>query len=461
MRNLRRSLAALLVVGLVGVVAPAPAGADTLDDLRARKAAAQKAQSAAEKEISDLEEDLEDTDAEMAAAFVELRRVEALLPVAQAELDEAVATHTKAQAEADALGERLEDAKAQESLLVTQVQEQDAAAKATRASIAELARRAYRGEGRADSLGLVVGASSTEEFVNRYTLSQTALRAQTNSLTDLQQAEATSRNAQARLAGVREQITELKTEADAAVVAAQAAQAAAEEKKQEVANLVASQKTQLAKIEARKQQQLAAKAKKEADAAALEDEIQKVIGLTKKEKARLAAIREAERKRAEEAAKKALEEAKKKGTKPPTTLPVNNNPPSSSKFLAYPVKNVHITSSYGYRMHPVLHYLRLHAGTDFRAYCGTPIYAAAGGTVQWARYVSGFGNQVMVNHGTVNGANLMTSYNHFSKFAVSSGQKVKKGQLVGYSGTTGTSTACHLHFEVYVNGSTVNPMSML
>lgn len=460
MRNLRRSLAALLVVGLVGVVAPAPAGADTLDDLRAKKQAAQKAQNAAEKEIADLEEDLEDTDADMAAAFVELKRVEALLPVAQAELDEAVATHTQAQATANALGERLEDAKSQEALLVTQVQEQDAAAKSTRASIAELARRAYRGEGSADSLGLVVGASSTEEFVDRYTLSQTALRAQTNSLTDLQQAEATSRNAQARLAGVREQIAKLKKEADAAVVAAQEAQAAAEAKKQEVANLVASQQAQLTKIEARKNQQLAAKAQKEADAKALEDELQKVIGLTKKEKARLAAIRAAERKRAEEAAKKAAEEAKKNGTKAPTSLPVND-PPSSSKFLAYPTKNVHITSRYGYRMHPVLGYLRLHAGTDFRAYCGTPIYASAGGRVQWARYVSGFGNQVMINHGTVGGANLMTSYNHFSRFAVSSGQKVKKGQLVGYSGTTGTSTACHLHFEVYVNGSTVNPMSML
>lgn len=460
MRNLRRSLAALIVVGLVAVVAPAPAGADTLDDLREKKEAAQKARSAAEKEIDNLEEDLEDTDADMAAAYVELKRVEALLPVAQAELDEAVATHTKAQAAADALGERLEDAKSQESLLVTQVQEQDAAATTTRASIAELARRAYRGEGRADSLGLVVGASSTEDFVDRYTLSQTALRAQTNSLTDLQQAEATSRNAQARLAGVREQIASLKTEADAAVVAAQEAQGAAEKKKQEVAALVSSQQAQLAKIENRKAQQLAAKAQKEADAKALENEIQKVIGLTQKEKARLAAIRAAERKAAEEAAKKAAEDAKKNGSKPPTSLP-GNDPPSSSKFLAYPVKNVHITSRYGYRMHPVLGYLRLHAGTDFRAYCGTPIYASAAGTVQWARYVSGFGNQVLINHGTVAGANLMTSYNHFSKFAVATGQRVSKGQLVGYSGTTGTSTACHLHFEVYVNGSTVNPMSML
>ena len=453
MRNLRRSVAAVLLLALVGLSAPAPAGADTLDDLREKREAAQQAQSAAKDAIGDLEEDLEDTDAEMAAAFVELRKVQALLPVAQAELDEAVATHTKAQNDAAALAERLADAKSLEAQLLTKVDEQNAAATTTRASIADLARRAYRGEGNPDSMSLVVGASSTEEFVDRYTLSQAALRAQTNSLTDLQQAEATTRNSQARLTGVREEIAKLKTAADAAVTVAADAKAVAEAKQQEVAGLVASQEAQLTTIEARKTQQLAAKAQKESDAKALEKEIQRVIGLTQKEKARLAAIRAAELKKAEE-------EAKKNAS---TSTPDLSGPPpsSSSKFLAYPTKNVHITSSYGYRLHPVLGYVRLHAGTDFRAYCGTAIYAAAAGRVQWARAVPGFGNQVLVNHGTVNGANLMTSYNHFSRFAVSTGQEVTKGQLVGYSGNTGTSTACHLHFEVYVNGSTVNPMTML
>ena len=66
-----------------------------------------------------------------------------------------------------------------------------------------------------------------------------------------------------------------------------------------------------------------------------------------------------------------------------------------------------------------------------------------------------------LNHGTVGGKNLMTSYNHLTRFAVSSGQKVEKGKVIGYSGNTGLSGACHLHFEVYVNGSTIDPMSVL
>ena len=93
--------------------------------------------------------------------------------------------------------------------------------------------------------------------------------------------------------------------------------------------------------------------------------------------------------------------------------------------------------------------------------CGTPIYAAAEGKVLWAKYLNGFGNQVMVDHGYVKGNSLMTSYNHLSKFAVHSGQYVSRGQVVGYSGNEGLSLGCHLHFEVYVNGHTVNPMSIL
>jgi murein DD-endopeptidase MepM/ murein hydrolase activator NlpD len=114
------------------------------------------------------------------------------------------------------------------------------------------------------------------------------------------------------------------------------------------------------------------------------------------------------------------------------------------------------------RFHPVLQYYRLHAGTDFRAYCGTPILAPADGTVLYARYLEGLGNQVLINHGySSGGSSVMTSANHLTSFAVSSGQQVSRGQVIGYSGTTGTSTACHLHFEVYVNGSTVDPMGWL
>jgi murein DD-endopeptidase MepM/ murein hydrolase activator NlpD len=112
------------------------------------------------------------------------------------------------------------------------------------------------------------------------------------------------------------------------------------------------------------------------------------------------------------------------------------------------------------RFHPVLHYWRLHAGTDFGASCGTPVRAAASGTVVRAGWAGGFGNQVVIDHGRMRGAGLASSYNHLSRI-IARGGRVSRGQLIGYSGTTGLSTGCHLHFEVYVNGVHVNPMNWL
>ncbi len=122
---------------------------------------------------------------------------------------------------------------------------------------------------------------------------------------------------------------------------------------------------------------------------------------------------------------------------------------------------MYVTSEYGMRFHPILHVWRLHSGIDLRDYCGQPVYAGRDGTVVWTRTRSGYGNQVMVDHGWVNGVSLMSSYNHLTSWVVTAGQVVKAGQLIAYAGNTGTSTACHLHFEVYINGATTNPRPYL
>ncbi|WP_188037434.1 M23 family metallopeptidase, partial [Actinotalea sp. JY-7885] len=142
-------------------------------------------------------------------------------------------------------------------------------------------------------------------------------------------------------------------------------------------------------------------------------------------------------------------------------------PPSGGSSASRPFINpssvnpMYVTSDYGMRLHPLLGYYRLHAGTDLRTWCGTPLYAGASGTVEWARARSGFGNQVMINHGYWQGQSLMSSYNHMTSFAVSGGQQVSQGQLIGYAGNTGTSGGCHLHFEVYVNGNTRDPRPLI
>ncbi len=130
-------------------------------------------------------------------------------------------------------------------------------------------------------------------------------------------------------------------------------------------------------------------------------------------------------------------------------------------FLDYPVPGAYLTSPYGMRMHPVLHVYKLHDGTDFGAGCGTPILAPADGKVVAQYYNAGYGNRVIIAHGTVNGTPLASSINHLTRFSTRVGEQVTRGEVIGYVGTTGYSTGCHLHFMVYEGSRTVNPVGWL
>lgn len=116
-----------------------------------------------------------------------------------------------------------------------------------------------------------------------------------------------------------------------------------------------------------------------------------------------------------------------------------------------------ITSYYGWRLHPVLGYEKLHTGMDIGAGYNANIIAAASGTVITATYNSAYGNYVVIDHG----GGVCTLYAHQSSIAVSVGQYVNAGQVIGYVGSTGYSTGPHLHFEVIVNGSTVDPLGYI
>jgi murein DD-endopeptidase MepM/ murein hydrolase activator NlpD len=115
-----------------------------------------------------------------------------------------------------------------------------------------------------------------------------------------------------------------------------------------------------------------------------------------------------------------------------------------------------LTSHYGQRRHPVLGYVRMHAGLDFKASYGTPIVAVTDGRVSGAGRMGGCGNAVRLDHG---GA-LQTRYCHMSQIAVRRGQTVRRGQVIGYVGSTGLSTGPHLHYEMYRGGRPVNPANV-
>ncbi|PUB32262.1 murein DD-endopeptidase MepM/ murein hydrolase activator NlpD [Promicromonospora sp. AC04] len=441
--------AALAIVLLLG---GSTAGfADDLDD---RRAAAERQQEAKEDERESLEAELEHTDTQLADAVLELNQVEGRLPVAEAELAVAEAELERAEREAAILAQRLADAQLEEAQVTQLLQAGSGKVDAARRDIARMAREELRGTGNATTIGLVTGAQSTEEFIDGYSVSSSAARIQARTLAELQDAEATARNLQARLTAIREVVTELKRLADENVRSKEQAKQAAVERKAEIERLIAEQERLKARIERRKDAALQSMRDNEQELSSIEADLKEIIRKQEARDERLAQL-QAEREAEESSSGGGSSDGGSSGGG-------GGSSAGSLSFLSYPTASPVITSSYGMRFHPVLQYYRLHAGTDFRAYCGTPILAAADGTVLYARYLEGLGNQVLINHGySSGGSSVMTSSNHLTSFAVSAGQRVSRGQVIGYSGTTGTSTACHLHFEVYVNGSTVDPMTWL
>ncbi len=122
-----------------------------------------------------------------------------------------------------------------------------------------------------------------------------------------------------------------------------------------------------------------------------------------------------------------------------------------------PLSSIYVTSAYGYRWHPTQGYYNFHSGVDLAASYGQSIFAARSGTVTTATYSSVYGYYVVINHGD----GYSTLYGHMTNYCVSAGQSVSAGQTIGYAGSTGWSTGTHLHYTVYHNGSTVNPMSFI
>ncbi len=127
----------------------------------------------------------------------------------------------------------------------------------------------------------------------------------------------------------------------------------------------------------------------------------------------------------------------------------------SDAAMMWPVAG-RITSGFGYRIHPILRFARLHKGIDFGASWGSPIAAAADGQVAMAGWAGGYGRQIRIAHA----GGIATSYSHMSQIVARPGSFVRRGQLIGYVGSSGLSTGPHLHYEVLRSGTAINPMSV-
>jgi murein DD-endopeptidase MepM/ murein hydrolase activator NlpD len=425
MRRTWATIVALLVVGILGAgeagsVAALP-GRDPLQDRK----------SSVDGQIDQVRETLEGASKDVVGAAVAVRQTQAQLASARAASAAAAAALTAAVAHDEQVAAQLAVAEAEQAKAERAVAAGLAAQQGTREQLGRMVRETYIGSG-VSGLSLALGADSPEDFANRLALAGVALRSQGNAVDELAVQQADLRARTTKVQAVAGQVAELKQLSAAAVAARRAAQRAAVAAQARAAVLLG-------------QEQAALKV------------AQSKVGA---ERARLAALQSEQTKlqamlvaRARAAAEARREHGGDVGGDG------GGAPGPSSGYLSYPA-NGPITSGFGLRYHPILHIWRLHSGTDFGIACGTPVYAAAPGVVISAGWAGGYGNRVVIDHGLVHGVDLATTYNHLTRI-VAGGGHVSRGQLIAYSGTTGLSTGCHLHFEVLVNGSYVNPMTWL
>jgi len=127
-------------------------------------------------------------------------------------------------------------------------------------------------------------------------------------------------------------------------------------------------------------------------------------------------------------------------------------------LMRTPINGAKLSSRYGFRIHPILGYNQMHQGTDFAAPIGTPVMASGAGTVEYSGWKGGYGKFISVRHSAV----YQTNYAHLQDYAkgIRRGAKVQQGQVIGYLGSTGSSTGPHLHYEVIVNGRKENSQTL-
>lgn len=501
----------LASVAVLTLTLSGPVHADQLEDRK----------SSLEQQIAEVQQSIEYLDSDITETIAQLKVYQGQLPGAQQSLADAQGRVEAATAEVNALAQRVQLAQETKNKITEQLKQDEAEMAETREVIGQIATQAYKSGGVPTGLSLMLGSDGSDGFASMELVEQ-ALRNQNSALERLSQQNATNVNSQARLVAVEEEISELKGKAEAALAAEQVARDEAAAEKAKVDKLISdtsrlSDKLQkqkpvieakLAKVEkaheqvvvdiAERQRKLLEEARKREEAR-LKAEAEERARIENERRA--AAAAEANRRAAAEAAeanRRAAAEAAEANRRaaeaaaaanrpkpapvvpkpvvpapviPQPVAPVVVPPPASSPSafgLRAPVSGP-ITSGFGWRPTPLgtIDFNGsggyTHTGIDYGVACGTALYAPAAGEVWYAdsNALPGAGNRIVLSHGVVGGNALATNFYHLSSYLVGPGQRVSAGQLIGYTGTTGNSNGCHLHFETVLNGSLVDPMGIL
>lgn len=392
-------------------------------------------------QVDRLKDRLDETSSDLQDAYSALEGTKNKLPAAKivlARAQDAAAAADRANAVAE---QELEAARASEQKAQRQLGTTTREVAESRTRVAQFAAQIYQEQG-FGQLDMALSSTDPQQFADRIALVDTVMDVQSETMERLATEQASLTALEDHLSALRADSAEKKKRAEAALERARGARDAAARAKVELDRLAASQLSQA----------------------------RTVAGKLAAEKAQLASM-QAEQSRLQAVLKKRAAEAKRRAAAAARAAAKKKRPSSSSGgggssggsrngYLSSPTNAGYVSSEYGMRFHPILHYWRLHSGRDYAAPCGTPIKAAANGTIIMAGSSGSYGNRVVIDHGLVSGKGLATTYNHLKSINKWSG-KVSRGQVIGYEGSTGRSTGCHLHFETLQDGDFVDPRTWL
>lgn len=401
------------------------AHADDLDDKKNK----------VERELKGAHQDLDESSAQLRKAAARLEAAQQQLDVAKTRLATArgkveVARERDAQMQAELASAEAELAAAEAALAQGQV-DRDAQREKVASTVADMY---SEGDPELIAFSSLIDAESTEELTRRDGVRDVVIGQEAREYDELKASEVLLEVRQDQVAEARDAVAVKREAAAEHLELMQALEAEEQAAKDSVVSLVIERRDARAGASA-------ARAKDLAKLRKLEREQQQIEEMLRKRA--LAALR---RQRAAEAAKAAS--ARSQASTP------------SPGLLAYPVDG-YVTSPFGYRTHPIYHYWGLHDGVDFGGGCGTPLRAAAPGRVVSSYFSGVYGNRLVIDHGVLGGKGVATIYNHASGYNVGVGDQVQQGQVIGFEGSTGWSTGCHLHFTVMANGQAVDPMNWL
>ena len=447
--TLRAVVAVAVASTLTATLLATPASADELTSQRAR----------VKQQIAKTKSDLNESSEALSAAVVAVDKAQNRLDAASARLEGTRQELTAAQTKDAQMARKLQQARADLAAAVAAVVAGQARLDAQQTKAGQAIREQYQQQTNLLPIAVLVDPNSTgglqarlqwsttlfdtaQAEIDRLTVLQRQLNAARARQSELEATVAAARRAAATNLKIKKRL-EIRAAADEATVAQLLRQRKASEDAAAVD--VAQDKarySELIKERASVERRIAARiAKAAAERRAAE---------------RAAAARERAAERKANASQSTTEHTKGSGH---ARRSGNHSTMSSAGHgFSYPVRP-RITSPFGMRFHPVLRYWKLHDGTDFGAGCGTSIRAPRAGRVAERYYNAGYGKRLMIDHGYIDGRYVTTGYNHASRYIVRVGQHVRKGQVIGYVGSTGFSTGCHLHLMVWLNGRLRNPMT--